>query len=120
MIREALQTGVSHVTRDVTVVSASSPPARAFWVEAEARGAIREVTLPALAPGFARVRARYSAISRGTEALVWAGRVPVSERERMRCPFQEGDFPFPVKYGYASVGRVVSGPSELAGRAVFC
>jgi threonine dehydrogenase-like Zn-dependent dehydrogenase len=89
-------------------------------VEGEGRGAIREEALAAPAPGFAHVRTRYSGISRGTEALVWSGRVPASERDRMRCPFQSGDFPFPVKYGYASVGRVLTGPPELAGRAVFC
>ncbi len=37
----------------------------------------------------------------------------------MRAPFQEGDFPFPVKYGYCAVGRVEEGPADLAGRTVF-
>jgi threonine dehydrogenase-like Zn-dependent dehydrogenase len=37
----------------------------------------------------------------------------------MRCPFQEGDFPGPVKYGYAAVGRIVEGPAEMSGRTVF-
>ena len=37
----------------------------------------------------------------------------------MRAPLQAGSFPFPVKYGYAAVGRVVEGPAELAGREVF-
>jgi threonine dehydrogenase-like Zn-dependent dehydrogenase len=65
------------------------------------------------------VRTLYSAISRGTERLVLAGRVPESEYTRMRAPFMGGAFPFPVKYGYAAVGRVEIGPPELAGRAVF-
>jgi threonine dehydrogenase-like Zn-dependent dehydrogenase len=65
------------------------------------------------------VRALYSGISRGTESLVFRGEVPESERDSMRAPFQEGDFPGPVKYGYASVGEVVEGPAELEGRAVF-
>jgi threonine dehydrogenase-like Zn-dependent dehydrogenase len=38
----------------------------------------------------------------------------------MRAPFQEGDFPAPVKYGYLSVGTVEEGPAELRGRTVFC
>jgi threonine dehydrogenase-like Zn-dependent dehydrogenase len=59
----------------------------------------------------------YSGISRGTERLVFSGRVPPSEYERMRGPRQEGDFPFPVKYGYCAVGRVAEG--SLAGRSVF-
>ena len=65
------------------------------------------------------VRALYSGISRGTESLVFGGRVPASERDRMRAPFQSGDFPAPVKYGYANVGRVERGPRDLQDRVVF-
>ena len=61
-----------------------------------------------------------SGISRGTESLVFAGQVPESEWQRMRCPFQEGEFPFPVKYGYAMVARVEEGPADLEGQRVFC
>lgn len=68
---------------------------------------------------FVTVRTQFSAISRGTERLVMTGKVPESERERMRAPFQKGDFPFPVTYGYAAVGVVEHGPSSLHGRAVF-
>src|SRR5512143_1252678 len=70
--------------------------------------------------GELRVRTLVSGISRGTEALVFQGKVPESEWQRMRCPFQEGDFPFPVKYGYALVGRVEDGPTERIGSRVFC
>ena len=72
-------------------------------------------------PGRARSgsRALFGAISRGTERLVHAGRVPPSEFERMRAPFMAGTFPFPVKYGYATVGRVEAGPAHLQGRNVF-
>ena len=66
-----------------------------------------------------RVRALYGAISRGTERLVFNGPVPPSEYERMRAPFMDGNFPFPVKYGYATVGRVEEGPQALRGRSVF-
>ncbi|MEM9059230.1 MAG: zinc-binding alcohol dehydrogenase [Pseudomonadota bacterium] len=66
------------------------------------------------------VRALYSGISRGTERLVFNGKVPESEFTRMRAPLQVGDFPFPVRYGYAAVGRVEDGPEQLAGRHVFC
>jgi NADPH:quinone reductase-like Zn-dependent oxidoreductase len=65
------------------------------------------------------IRALYGAISRGTERLVLSGRVPESEHERMRAPFMAGAFPFPVKYGYATVGRVVRGPDALIGRTAF-
>ena len=65
------------------------------------------------------MRATFGALSRGTESLVFGGRVPVAEYGRMGAPFMEGTFPFPVKYGYATVGVVESGSDELAGRNVF-
>jgi NADPH:quinone reductase-like Zn-dependent oxidoreductase len=97
----------------------SAGGARAFWITSPWRGEIRDEPLASPAAGELVVRALYSGISRGTEALVFQGRVPRSEYQRMRAPFQGGDFPAPVKYGYASVGRVESGPRDLQGRAVF-
>ncbi|MGE0043130.1 MAG: zinc-binding alcohol dehydrogenase [Vicinamibacterales bacterium] len=93
--------------------------ARAFWVAAPGRGEIRDETLPPAADGDLVVRARFSGVSRGTESLVFGGHVPPSEWARMRAPFQAGDFPAPVKYGYASVGEVEQGPAALVGRTVF-
>ena len=93
--------------------------ARAFWVAEPGRGEIRDETLSAPAADEVVVRALFSGVSRGTEALVFQGRVPASEHERMRAPFQAGDFPAPVKYGYASVGTVEHGPADLQGRRVF-
>jgi threonine dehydrogenase-like Zn-dependent dehydrogenase len=75
--------------------------------------------VPAPADGEVLIRALYSGISRGTESIVFNGRVPPSEYLRMRAPFQAGDFPAPIKYGYASVGRVEHGPSSLKDRVVF-
>jgi hypothetical protein len=98
----------------------SPDQARAFWVAEPGRGEIRAERLRALEPGEARVRALFSGVSRGTEALVFLGRVPTSEYPRMRAPFQTGEFPAPVKYGYSSVGIVEQGPTELRGRHVFC
>lgn len=86
---------------------------RALWCIGPDRAELR----PASEGEGVEVRALFSGISRGTERLVLAGRVPAGERTRMRAPFQEGDFPFPVKYGYASVGLATEG--ELAGRPVF-
>ncbi|HWZ91633.1 MAG TPA: hypothetical protein VNW92_22380, partial [Polyangiaceae bacterium] len=94
--------------------------ARAFWTVAPGRGEIRSEALQPPRPGEVLVRATYSAISRGTESLVFQGRVPPSEYQRMRCPHQVGEFPGPLKYGYASVGVVEVGPPELLNRAVFC
>jgi threonine dehydrogenase-like Zn-dependent dehydrogenase len=73
--------------------------------------------VPPRTEGEVEVRTRWTGVSRGTEALVARGAVPPSERERMRAPFQVGDFPFPVKYGYLSVGTVEAGPGE--GETVF-
>jgi len=92
---------------------------RAFWIVGPGRGEIRPEPLPAPSPDDVVVRTVYSGISRGTEALVFRGRVPPSEYERMRAPFQSGAFPAPVKYGYASVGIVEHGPRAIAGRHVF-
>ena len=94
--------------------------ATAFWAVAPGRGALRTENLASAQPGFATVRSLYSGISRGTEALVLRGDVPESEYSRMRAPLQAGDFPFPVKYGYASVGQVEEGPEALIGQKVFC
>jgi threonine dehydrogenase-like Zn-dependent dehydrogenase len=94
--------------------------AQAFWVTAPGQGEIRPVPLPPAAAGEVLVRTRYTAISRGTELLVFAGRVPEDQRQAMRAPFQDGEFPGPVKYGYLNVGVVETGPPDLAGRTVFC
>jgi 2-desacetyl-2-hydroxyethyl bacteriochlorophyllide A dehydrogenase len=93
--------------------------ARAFWITAPGRGELREAPLPRLGPGEVLVETLYSGVSRGTEMLIFGGRVPSSVRARMRAPHQEGDFDYPLKYGYANVGRVLRGPPELTGRAVF-
>ena len=92
----------------------------AFWVREPGAGEIRPVRLPRPGPEDVLVRTLHSGISRGTEALVFGGRVPADQRTRMRAPFQEGDFPGPVKYGYLNVGVVEQGPSPLLGRTVFC
>lgn len=93
--------------------------ARAFWVAAPGRGEIRDEVLPAPSDDDVVIRALYSGISRGTEATVFNGHVPASEHARMRAPFQAGEFPAPVKYGYACVGLVERGSSDLQGRTVF-
>jgi 2-desacetyl-2-hydroxyethyl bacteriochlorophyllide A dehydrogenase len=93
--------------------------ARAFWVTAPNAGEIRKEHLPSPSADDVVVRTLYSGISRGTEALVFRGRVPPSEYERMRAPFQSGSFPGAVKYGYANVGLVEQGPRELLDRHVF-
>jgi threonine dehydrogenase-like Zn-dependent dehydrogenase len=94
--------------------------AHAFWLRAPGQGEIRPAVLPEPGPGDVLVRALRSGVSRGTETLVFRGGVPADQYAAMRAPFQEGDFPGPVKYGYLSVGAVEEGPPELRGRTVFC
>jgi threonine dehydrogenase-like Zn-dependent dehydrogenase len=94
--------------------------AKAFWVAAPESGEIRVQELRMPAAGELLVRTVASGISRGSESLVFRGQVPQSEWRRMRCPFQEGEFPAPVKYGYAAVGVVEDGPADFIGRRVFC
>jgi threonine dehydrogenase-like Zn-dependent dehydrogenase len=94
--------------------------ARQFWIRSPGRGEIVTADLAPLQADEVLVRARYSGISRGTETLVFRGEVPESQYQVMRAPFQEGDFPGPVKYGYSSVGEVLEGSGDLVGRSVFC
>ena len=94
--------------------------ALAFWLREPGIGELRPAALPHPAPGEVLVRTRYSGISRGTETLVFRGGVPAGQYATMRAPFQDGDFPGPVKYGYLSVGVVEIGPPELLDRTVFC
>jgi len=93
--------------------------ARALWLTVPGHAAIRDVDVPAPGADEVLVRTRYTGISRGTETLVFRGGVPANQHAVMRAPFQEGDFPAPVKYGYLNVGVVEHGPPELAGRTVF-
>lgn len=95
------------------------PEAVAFWIEEPGVAALRRQPIARAGDGEVLVRTTRTGISRGTEATVFLGRVPVSEHERMRAPFQEGDFPGPVKYGYLNVGVVEQGPEGLLGRTVF-
>lgn len=94
--------------------------ATACWLVEPGRAELRDEVLPPPRHGEVQVRTLHSAISRGTETLVFRGEVPRSEYQRMRAPFQVGDFPGPLKYGYSSVGVVEHGPAELLGRPVFC
>jgi threonine dehydrogenase-like Zn-dependent dehydrogenase len=94
--------------------------AHAFWLRAPGCGEIRPVSLPEPGRDDVVVRTLRSGVSRGTETLVFRGGVPPDQYAAMRAPFQEGDFPGPVKYGYLNVGAVEQGPRALRGRTVFC
>jgi NADPH:quinone reductase-like Zn-dependent oxidoreductase len=84
--------------------------AQTLWTVSAGQLGLKSGQLGQLAPGHLRCRALYSAVSRGTESLVFSGKVPESEWQRMRAPLQRGDFPFPVAYGYQMVAEVLEGP----------
>lgn len=94
--------------------------AQAFWITGPGAGDIRGADLPVPGPDDVVVRTLFSGVSRGTERLVLQGRVPESQHDLMRAPFQDGEFPAPVKYGYLNVGVVEAGRADLVGRTVFC
>ena len=94
--------------------------ARAFWLRDQGRARSARSPCPNPASDEVLVRTLRSGVSRGTEALVFAGRVPTSQYAEMRAPFQDGELPGPVKYGYLNVGVVEQGPPALRGRTVFC
>src|SRR5690349_2907389 len=89
---------------------------RALWLRSPGRAEIRPVQVPVPGPDDVLVRTLHSGISRGTETTVFRGGVPASQYAAMRAPYQEGDFPGPVKYGYLNVGVVERGPDTLLGR----
>ncbi|NJM08459.1 hypothetical protein HC891_23180, partial [Candidatus Gracilibacteria bacterium] len=96
--------------------------AHAIWFSAPRQIELREEVLVAPGPGEIQVQAVASAISHGTEMLVYHGEVDA--KLALDLPTLAGDFAFPIKYGYASVGRVAAigqGVTQLAiGDLVFC
>ncbi len=93
--------------------------ARALWYVAPGKAELRPATIGEPGANGLLIRTLYSGLSRGTERLIFEGKVPEVEWSRMKAPAQEGEFPFPVKYGYSTVGLVEEGPAELKGRHVF-
>ena len=65
------------------------------------------------------IKTLYSGISKGTESLVANGKVDKSQFQLMKSPFQEGNFNFPIKYGYINVGEIVDGPNKILGKKIF-
>ncbi len=100
-------------------VKPKNNPAQALWYVAPGEAELRAATIGDPGPDDLLVRALYSGISRGTERLVFEGKVPEAEWGRMKAPAQEGEFPFPVKYGYSAVGVVEEGPAAFKGKHVF-
>lgn len=102
-----------------STVKPKNNSAQALWYVAPGEAELRPATIGDLRPGDALVRSLYSGLSRGTERLIFEGKVPEMEWSRMKAPAQEGEFPFPVKYGYSAVGVAEEGPAEIKGKNVF-
>ena len=94
------------------------PDASALWFQAQEKAAILSEALPEATTGWCEIRTQFSALSPGTERLVYTARVPPELADAMRCPYMGGAFPFPVKYGYSLVGTVSDGPADWRGRTV--
>jgi 2-desacetyl-2-hydroxyethyl bacteriochlorophyllide A dehydrogenase len=84
--------------------------ARALWFTAPRTAEFRPERVPPPEPGEVRVKTIASAISHGTELLVYRGEVPADLP--LDLPTLAGDYAFPIKYGYASVGRVLDAGVE--------
>src|SRR5215216_6644542 len=95
--------------------------ARALWFTAPRTATLRSETVPPPGPGEVRVETIASAVSAGTEMLVYRGEVP--RDLRLDLPTLAGSYGFPIKYGYAAAGRVLdtgSGVEHLSvGDPVF-
>jgi NADPH:quinone reductase-like Zn-dependent oxidoreductase len=99
--------------------AAISNNVRALWFTGPDTAALRSETICSPVAGeICTVRSLYSAVSEGTERLVFAGKVPPELHQVMRVPYMGGDFSFPVKYGYSLVGVVDKGVSHLSGAVV--
>jgi threonine dehydrogenase-like Zn-dependent dehydrogenase len=95
--------------------------ARALWYVERGLVSLHEERLPdQISSDDVLLTTLFSAVSRGTERLVFLGAIPDSEQKRMRAPMQSGEFPFPVKYGYCTVARVDMGPPDIVGHVAFC
>jgi 2-desacetyl-2-hydroxyethyl bacteriochlorophyllide A dehydrogenase len=76
---------------------------------------LREEPLDAPGPGQVLVRTLMSAISPGTEMLIYRGQAPREMAADTALTALPGSLAFPLKYGYAAVGRVAAlGPGVAA------
>ncbi|MBN4081256.1 zinc-binding alcohol dehydrogenase [Caldithrix abyssi] len=91
---------------------------KAFWILGKGKSAIKKEILPDLKTGWCELETIFSSISPGTEQLIYNDYVPKNIYEDMACHYMGGMFPYPVKYGYSLVGKVVNGPENLMGKLV--
>lgn len=84
---------------------------------------LREEKIPALKPGQVLIRSLFSAISPGTELLVYRHQIATEQPLDANIQSLPGNFQYPLKYGYSVVGKVVSSgrgfDSAWTGKTVF-
>ncbi|GFZ81618.1 dehydrogenase [Nesterenkonia alkaliphila] len=97
----------------------TTTPAHEFWIEAPYSARVRETALPEPGAEEVLIETEFSALSPGTETLIYRGEVPETVTALMAAPQQLGELPCPVSHGYLNVGRVSRGPQELLGQRVF-
>lgn len=97
----------STVSRDRSAVS--------VWFTSPGTVEMRSTIARTPAAGEVRIEALYSAISHGSEMMVYRGQVPAAISLDSSLPTLQGSFGFPVKYGYANVGRVIDVGNDVAG-----
>src|SRR5918999_5643512 len=109
------------MSTEPAAVPDSTLEARAIWFSAPRTAEFRPERVQPPGPGEVRVRAIASALSQGTEMLVYRGEV--SADLPLDLPTLAGSFSFPIKYGYANVGRVLDAGADAedlaAGDTVF-
>ena len=77
---------------------------------------LREESLSPPGPGQVLVQTILSAISPGTELLIYRGQAPRDLAADTSIAALAGSLAFPLKYGYAAVGRVVELGRDVAAR----
>jgi 2-desacetyl-2-hydroxyethyl bacteriochlorophyllide A dehydrogenase len=92
-------------------------PAVSVWFTSPRTVELRPSSAPVPGPGEVRIQALFSGISHGSELTVYRGEAPSGLSLDATLPTLQGSFSFPVKYGYASVGRVVDVGSDVNGLA---
>jgi 2-desacetyl-2-hydroxyethyl bacteriochlorophyllide A dehydrogenase len=95
----------------------------ALYFTAPYRVAVQEAHVPCPAADQVLVQTLVSAISPGTELLIYRGQAPSDIPVDETIPALAGAFGFPLAYGYAAVGQVIAVGSGVAqtwqGRCVF-
>ena len=92
---------------------------KSYWIDKKNKGYFKFGEISSINSNEIVVKTLFSGISYGTEKLVYSGKVPKSQRNLMKCPYQEGDFGNDIKYGYINVGKVVDGDKSYLGNNIF-